>query len=155
MKQEHKNHPSTPFDKTSSTKLPRPSSGQVGTRKIVIIEDDTNMRGALVHRFTAEHLIVFSAPDGISGLALALLEKPDIILLDIRMPGIDGMEVMKKLRESNEWGRQVPIILLTSLEVDERIMKGIVADGPAYYVIKDDFSLSDVVEKVNEQLSRV
>ncbi len=124
-------------------------------QKIVIIEDDTNMREALVHRFAAEHFIVFSASDGPSGLARALLEEPDIVLLDIMMPGIDGMEVMKKLREASEWGKHVPIILLTSLEADERIMKGIVADEPAYYVIKDNFSLSDVVEKVNERLGRV
>lgn len=124
-------------------------------QKIVIIEDDTNMREALVHRFATEHFTVFSASDGHSGLARSLLEEPDIVLLDIMIPGIDGMEVMKKLRESSEWGKHVPIILLTSLEADDRIMKGIVADEPAYYVIKDNFSLSDVVEKVKERLSRV
>lgn len=124
-------------------------------RKILIVEDDVNMREALVHRFAAEHFMALSAGDGLSGLARALEEEPDIILLDIKMPGLDGMEVMKKLRGASEWGKHVPIILLTSLEADERIMKGIVADEPAYYVIKDNFTLSDVVDRVKERLARV
>lgn len=124
-------------------------------KKIIIIEDDVNMRDALVHRFTAEHFITLSASDGVSGLARAIEEEPDIVLLDIKMPGLNGMEVMKKLRGANEWGKHVPIILLTNLEADANIIRGIVADEPAYYVIKDNFSLSDVVEKVNERLSGV
>lgn len=124
-------------------------------KKILIVEDDANMREALVRRFTAEHFTAHSAPDGTSGLARALEEQPDIILLDINMPGLDGMEVMKRLRQANDWGKKVPIILLTSLEANEKIMHGIVEDEPAYYVIKENFSLSDVVEKVHERLDRV
>ncbi len=124
-------------------------------KKILIVEDDTNMREALVSRFTAERFIVVSASDGPSGLAVALREKPDIILLDIMMPGFSGMTLMKSLREENEWGKNVPIILLTSLSANDEIMKGIVRDEPAYYIIKDNFSLDDVVEKVKERLERV
>ena len=131
-------------------------------KKILIIEDDTNMREALVRRFTAEHFTAKSASDGPSGLAVALREKPDIILLDIMMPGFDGMALMKNLRQTrlpdgqeDEWGKHVPIILLTSLSADEGIMKGIIRDEPAYYIVKDNVSLDDVVEKVKERLERV
>jgi|SRR3989338_7047724 len=124
-------------------------------KKILIIEDDTNIREALMRRFTAEHFTAVGASDGPSGLAMALREKPDIIVLDIIMPGFDGMTLMKKLREKNEWGKHVPIILLTSLSADEEIMKGIVRDEPAYYIVKDHFSLEDVVLKVKERLERV
>ncbi|MBI2100268.1 MAG: response regulator [Candidatus Vogelbacteria bacterium] len=121
-------------------------------KKILIVEDDANMREVLVNRFTAEHFIVVSASDGPSGLVVALREEPDIILLDIMMPGLDGMTVMKKIRQSNAWGKQVPIILLTSLSANDSIMRGIVEDEPAYYIIKDNFSLDDVVAKVKERL---
>jgi len=123
-------------------------------KKILIVEDDVNMREALVRRFTAEHFAAFSAGDGPSGLAMAFKIEPDIMLLDIMMPGMSGMTLMKGLRERNEWGKHVPVILLTSLSASEEIMKGIVRDEPAYYLIKDDFSLDDVVEKVKERLGR-
>lgn len=123
-------------------------------KKILIIEDDAAMRATLIHRFESEHFAVYSTSDGPSGLARALEEKPDIILLDIMMPGFDGMTVMKKLRQADEWGKHVPIILLTSLEADDNIIRGITEDEPAYYVVKDDLKLSDLVEKVNERLSR-
>lgn len=107
-------------------------------------------------------LIALSASDGPSGLAVALREKPDIILLDIMMPGFDGMALMKNLRQAreqsgqeNEWGKHVPIILLTSLSADDKIMIGIIRDEPAYYIVKDNFSLDDIVEKVKERLERV
>ena len=124
-------------------------------KKIAIIEDDTNMREALGRRFPTEGFIVYTASDGPSGLALVLREEPDIILLDIMMPGFDGMVLIKNLRQKNDWGKHVPIILLTSLSADDSIMHCVTEYEPAYYLIKDDFSIDDVVEKVKERLERV
>ncbi len=127
---------------------------QNNRKKILIIEDNDNTRETLNRRFSNEGLTTFAVAGGETGLISALSNQPDIILLDIKMPGLDGMEVMKKLRQANEWGKHVPIILLTSLSADDKIMRGITEDEPAYYIVKDDFSLDDVVEKVKERLER-
>lgn len=127
---------------------------QKNKQRILVVEDDTNMREALFQRFAKEGFSAMAASDGEAGFERALLERPDIILLDIMMPGLDGMTVMKKIRQSNDWGKHVPIILLTSLSANDSIMRGIVEDEPAYYIVKDNFSLDDVVEKVKERLER-
>jgi len=122
---------------------------------IEIVEDEVSLREALVYKFTKEGFRVFQAGDGEEGLALALKEKPDIILLDILMPKMNGMMVLNKLRSENVWGKNVPVILLTNSSPDEEnISEGITKDEPAYYLIKSDSSIDDVVDKVNERLKK-
>jgi len=77
-----------------------------------------------------------------------------IILLDILMPKMDGITMMKTLRQKDEWGKNVPIILLTNLSADdENIMKAITENELAYYLVKSDHTIQDLVEKVKERLS--
>lgn len=114
-----------------------------------------SQRKALVDKFTREGFQVVSARDGEEGLNTALKEKPDIILLDVVMPKMDGMTMLKKLRQQNEWGKSIPVIMLTNLSADDdKIMKGITEDLPAYYLVKSNWAINDVVDKVKERLSR-
>jgi len=102
-----------------------------------------------------EGFIVVTAANGKEGLDLALSEKPDLILLDILMPVMDGLTMMSKLRERGPYGKNVPIILLTNLAAGEdKIMKAITKDEPAYYLVKSDWNLSGVVEKIRERLGQ-
>ena len=73
-------------------------------KKILIVEDEEIMLKALVEKFSSEGFEVVQAIDGEEGLKKALCEKPDIILLDILLPKMDGMAVLKKLREDT-WGK--------------------------------------------------
>ncbi|HSE56808.1 MAG TPA: response regulator [Candidatus Paceibacterota bacterium] len=126
-------------------------------KKIVIeaIEDDALLRTVLRDKFSGEGFQVLEASDGKEGLATALREKPDLILLDIVMPEMDGITMMQKLRQENEWGKHVPIILLTNLSADnEKINQAIADNEPAYYLVKSNWTMSDLVEKVRERLSR-
>lgn len=125
-------------------------------KKILIVEDDDNLRSALSYHFTAEGFTVFSESDGRLGLARALSEKPDIILLDVMMPGLNGIVVMNEVRRSNDWGSNVPIIILTSLFVEDDIMQGMPADdqNADTYSFKDTLSLKQITEKVNRRLFR-
>ena len=69
---------------------------------------------------------IFQAKDGEEGLKVANEKHPDLILLDIIMPKMDGLTMMKELREGSEWGKKVAVILLTNLSSDEdRIIKSI------------------------------
>ena len=127
-------------------------------KKLLIIEnveDDPVLRGALKDKLSHEGFSVVEAPDGEEGLELAVRDHPDLILLDILMPKMDGLTMMKKLRQDGEWGKKVPIILLTNLTPnDEKINQAITDYAPAYYIVKSNWSIGDLVEKIRERLSR-
>jgi len=122
------------------------------SKKILVVEDEPDMRQALAESLKHEGFEVVEASNGGEGLQEAIARHPDLIILDILMPKMDGMEMMKKLRGQNEWGRKVPIILLTNLSADDKIMRGIVENEPSYYLVKSDWKIPDVIEKVREML---
>ncbi len=120
---------------------------------ILVVEDEPSLLGVLVDRFTLEKFSVLQAKNGEEGLAVALKEQPDMILLDIIMPVMDGMTMLKKLRLANEWGKHVPVILLTNLASDnDGRIKDIIETEPAYYLVKTDWKLEDIVAKVRDRL---
>ncbi len=122
--------------------------------KIAIIEDDGVIRQMYRMKFESEGFEVDVAENGRDGVSLVQHMKPDLILLDIVMPKMDGLNMMRNLRQSNSWGKNVPIILLTNLDAhDERINEAIANDEPAYYLMKSNWSMSGLVEKIKERLS--
>jgi len=130
---------------------------ELKSKKILVIEeieDDASLRNVLHDKFSLEGFSVLEAKDGEEGLVTALREHPDLILLDIVMPKMDGLTMMKKLREANEWGKNVPIILLTNLNADDDKINQAIADNePAYYLVKSNYTIEDLVEKIRERLS--
>ena len=123
--------------------------------KILIVEDEEVICKAYADELRDEGFAILTAKNGQAGLELALREKPDLILLDILMPIMDGLTMMDTLRQKDLYGKNVPIILLTNLSAsEEKIMKAIAKNEPAYYLVKSDWNLSDVVGKVKERLSR-
>lgn len=125
----------------------------IKSKKILVVEDEAPIRQVLIDKLTHEGFIVSSAKDGEEGLQLALQEHPDLVLLDVAMPKMDGITVMKKLRQDS-WGKKVPIILLTNLSAtEEEIVRAIAENKPAYYLVKSDWKIEDVVKKVKEMLN--
>lgn len=120
-------------------------------KKILIVEDEKDIREAIADELLYAKFIPLEARNGNEGLATALQEHPDLILLDIVMPEMDGMAMMKKLR-ADTWGKTVPIILLTNLSANDKIIERVVEDEPVYYLVKSDWKIEDVVEKVTETL---
>ena len=118
--------------------------------KILIIEDDLPALNALIEKFSREGFSTLEAKNGEEGLESALKNRPDLILLDIVMPKMDGMTMLKKLRE-DEWGKHVPIIILTNLNENEKIAEAI-AEGSYKYLIKSDWKIEDIVAKVRNQI---
>lgn len=122
-------------------------------KRVLVIEDEQLTRQALVDELKSEGLEVLEAENGEEGLNMALKEHPDLVLLDIVMPKMDGITVMSKLRE-DPWGQNVPIIMLTVLDTDDAILEKIVKNRPAYYLIKkDELHAEDIVAKVKEKLA--
>jgi DNA-binding response OmpR family regulator len=122
--------------------------------KILIVEDEVIINKAYTDELRSEGFLVMTAMNGRDGLELALRERPDLILLDILMPVMDGLTMMDKLREVKDlYGKNVPIILLTNLSAsEEKIMKSITKNEPAYYLVKSDWNLSDVIKKIRDRL---
>jgi len=123
-------------------------------KTILIVDDDLPILKMLVDKLTTEGFNIIQAHDGEEGFSSACNNHPDLILLDIIMPKMDGLTMMKKLRIENEWGKSVPIILLTNLSPDDdKINQSVVEDAPAYYLLKPNWDVGDVVEKVKERLN--
>ena len=123
---------------------------------ILVIDDDTTLVQVLNDKLKREGFSVFEAFDGVQGLAQSLKHRPDLILLDILMPVMDGLTMMNKLREENEWGKKVPIIILSNLSPDEeKMMHTINTALPAYYLVKSNWSLDEVVNKIRDTLESI
>lgn len=119
--------------------------------KILITEDDPSLLKALVKKFNNEGFQVFSANNGEEGLKTALEKQPDLILLDIVMPIMDGIAMLKLLRQ-NPWGAKVPVVMLTNL-ADASSIENAMLYKVEQFLVKSDWSLDDVVAKVREKLS--
>ena len=118
-------------------------------KKILIVEDEESLAGALTLKLD-DNFEVLAAKNGEDGLAVALKAHPDLILLDIVMPKMDGIEMLKKLR-ADEWGKKVEVIVLTILRDNEKVAE--VLDNEAFeYLVKTDTKLEDVVTKIKTKL---
>ncbi len=119
--------------------------------KIAIIEDDPTINQMYRMKFEATSFEVQMASDGEQGVALAEAFRPDLILLDIQMPKMNGYETLKAIR-SNEWGKNIPVIILTNLG-EEEAPKELRALGIESYIVKADLTPSQVVERAKETLN--
>ena len=121
--------------------------------KILIIEDELAYATLLADQLTNRSYEVVTASDGEEGLAKARKEKPDLILLDIRMPKMDGLTMLSDLRHS-EQTKLTKVIMLTNLEPDETIVRKVIDDHLAYYFVKSDTKLEDLFKKIEEILAQ-
>lgn len=109
------------------------------------------MRRAVRDKFARENFKVYEAKNGEEGLHIALTEHPDIILLDVMMPIMDGLEALHELRK-DVWGKTVPVILLTNISDTDQVSSAS-EDNATGFLVKSDWKLEDVVTKVNEVLN--
>lgn len=121
-------------------------------QKILIIEDDPFLSEMYAVKFSQAGFGVGAAADGKEGLRKIEEDKPDLILLDIVLPKVDGFEVLEKIRKNKEF-KKIPVILLTNLGQKSDIEKGLKM-GADEYIIKAHFTPSAVVAKVKEVLAK-
>ncbi|HEX9805105.1 MAG TPA: response regulator [Candidatus Dojkabacteria bacterium] len=121
-------------------------------KKILIIEDEASYVKILSDRLSSLDFKISIAENGKEGLATALKDKPDLILLDIRMPIMDGTTVLTKLRKENRYGAKVKVIFLTNLEPSSEIIKQVIKNQPTYYFVKSDINLKELISKVKKLL---
>src|SRR5688572_15524572 len=118
--------------------------------KILLVEDDINLRDIYSARFSAEGYDVITAADGEEALATAVKEHPDLIVLDVMMPKISGFDVLDILRSTPET-KDTKIIMMTALSQDTDRARGETL-GVNKYLVKSQVTLEDVVSSVNQVL---
>lgn len=119
---------------------------------ILVVEDEVSLLGALAEKLGHEGFFVLKARNGQEGLEVALKEHPDLILLDIIMPVMDGTTMFKELRK-NSWGKKAKVVLLTNLDDSEKMAESILL-GAYGYLVKSNWKLKDVIVKVRDVLAK-
>lgn len=121
-------------------------------KKILVIEDELAYAKLLREQLSARGFEIIEAGNGEVGLKMAKSTKPDLILLDIRMPKMDGMTMLNLLRK-DEAIKNTKVIILTNLEPNDKIVGKVVTDKPSYYFVKSDVQFGDLLKKIRELLS--
>jgi len=119
-------------------------------KKILFIEDESALQKTFGEIFRKEGYEIISALDGEIGLNLAKSKKPNLILLDLILPKMNGFDVLKKLKE-DEATKDIPIIVLTNLEGIGDVNKAIEL-GATTYLVKVQYTLEEVIEKIKKVL---
>ncbi|MBX4200495.1 response regulator [Candidatus Parcubacteria bacterium] len=123
-------------------------------KTILVVEDDENIREIVLTTLKLGKFHSIVAANGQEGVQLALEKHPDLILLDLLMPVMGGMEAFKRIRE-DKWGATVPVIILTNLNAtNEDLVEDIVTLKPSHYLIKSDWRVATVIQKINEILEK-
>jgi DNA-binding response OmpR family regulator len=119
---------------------------------VLIVEDDAFLANIYKTKFEMEGFKVSTSENGEAGLSDIKKKKPDIVLLDILLPKMDGFAVLERLKADNE-AKNIPVILLTNLGQKDDVQKGLEM-GAVDYLIKAHFKPSEVVEKVRKILNK-
>jgi len=119
-------------------------------KKILIVEDDKFLRELIVKKLSSEGYEVPEAVNGEEGVKKIEEEKPDLVLLDLILPGMDGFEVLTQIKKNSELA-QIPVIILSNLGQKEDIERGLNL-GAVDYLIKAHFTPNEIIEKVKKIL---
>lgn len=121
--------------------------------KILLAEDDQFLVKALKDKFERTGFLIVTLNNGNEVLPQIKKEKPDLLLLDVMMPGKNGFDVVEEIKLEGEF-KEIPIVIISNLGQESDIKKGAEL-GVMDYIVKSDLSISGVVEKVKECLTKV
>lgn len=122
-------------------------------KTILVVEDDIKMQRVLKDRLTSEQFKIVLASDGEEALRKTKAEDFDLILLDIILPKMNGLEFLKKFKGGNK-NQGTPIIILTNLQYDDYKIIELMKKGATDYLVKANYSLSELVKKIKEKIGK-
>jgi DNA-binding response OmpR family regulator len=122
-------------------------SSPSGARRVLVADDDPGIRELLVLNLRAEGFVVDDVDNGIDACARAVELRPDLVVLDVMMPGRDGLGVLEALR-ADEATADIPVVLLTAKCTDDEVWAGWQA-GADYYITKP-FDVDELIQFVNQ-----
>jgi DNA-binding response OmpR family regulator len=121
-------------------------------KKILFVEDESSLQKTFGEILRQEGYEMISALDGETGLRLAKEKKPDLILLDLILPKMNGFDALEKIKEDPEI-KGIPVIVLTNLERMADVDRAIEL-GATTYLVKAQYNLEEIVEKIKKTLSK-
>ena len=119
-------------------------------KTILIVEDDKFLRELIAQKLRKEDFDIFEAVDGEEGIKKIKEEKPDLVLLDLILPGIDGFEVLARMRDDPILA-SIPVIILSNLGQKDDVERGMKM-GAVDYLIKAHFTPGEIIEKIKTAL---
>ena len=150
-------HNCCPFVAKSSPAVNLPDAGcgdagaVVAPPKILVVEDEADLREILTYHLNREGFSVVATGDGYESLQLAQRERPDIVLLDLMLPGLDGWQVCRRLRTTGNSSAQV--IIMSARDAEDDVLRGLELGADDY--VRKPFRLKEVVARVRTVLRRV
>jgi DNA-binding response OmpR family regulator len=124
-----------------------PKKTNKNKKVVLIVEDEESIREALEDKFKLSGFEVITSKNGEEGLSKAKSFHPNLIILDILMPKMDGLTMLRKLKEDS-WGTNVPVMILTNIS-DYRQLEEALSLGVDEYMIKAEWQLKNIVAKAN------
>ncbi len=124
---------------------------EANKKKILLVEDDVFVQDIYNLKLKQEGFDVTCATNGVEAIKYLEEDLPDLVLLDMVMPYMDGIEVLEKIQKKEEW-KNLKIIMLTNLSEKDRVNE-ILERGVNDYIIKSHFTPSEVVEKIRAAIS--
>lgn len=121
-------------------------------KRILVVEDDVALRKVLCDRLTDDGFEALEGQDGEEGLAQALAHHPDLIILDIYMPKMDGITMLGKLRAADSWGKHVSVLVLTN-STDAQTIATVTGFGSIDFLIKSEWGLEALVARIRERIA--
>jgi CheY-like chemotaxis protein len=119
-------------------------------KKIMIVEDEASLNNALSEKLTSSGYQCVTAFDGQEALDIVFKEKPDLIILDLLMPKMDGDEFLRQLRK-DPWGKDVRVIILTNYSLsEEKIAKSVIESHPTSFFVKSSTKLKSLVSYIEQ-----
>ncbi len=120
------------------------------SKTILIVEDDQVLLRMLSNMLTQHHFTVLEAKNGIQGIDVINQQTPDLILLDIDMPQMDGMTMLRRLHDG---GKKVSVMMLTNLN-NPNLIADAAELGVTEYLVKADWEIDEIVQKVEQKLGK-
>jgi len=120
--------------------------------KVLIVDDDVTLRDMYAERLKAEGFEVDTAGNGAEGIEKAKSAKPDVILMDVMMPQVNGFNALEKIKQDADI-KDIPVIMLTALIQAENKTRGLQA-GAAGYIVKSETMPGEVIKKINAVLAK-
>ena len=121
-------------------------------KKILIVDDEPSLLGLFVDTLSPYGFECLTAKNGLEGLTLSLTENPDIILLDIRMPEMDGLTMLRELRKKEGGGKKMPVIILSSTN-DEKSVSEALQLGVSDFLEKANWNVTELVERIRSKVT--
>jgi len=144
------------YQKQAEPKVPAPrkmnGGAQSGKVKILAVEDDKFLRDLIIQKLQKEGFATFEAVDGEEGLKMAKERHPDLILLDLILPGVDGFEVLRRMKSDKDTS-SIPIIVLSNLGQKEDMDRA-VSGGAEDFMVKAHFTPGEIISKIKVVLKK-